>query len=89
MGCFIYFKKFIFFGGSQEVVHWNYRCLQWEGIIISAVKQQKKSTEWAKNNGQFIPHPTTWLNQERWGDELTIKKTTAEVVEELEKKGRL
>ena len=23
------------------------------------------------NNGQYTPHPATWLNQERWNDELT------------------
>ena len=22
-----------------------------------------------RDNGQFIPHPATWLNQERWDDE--------------------
>ena len=38
--------------------------------IISAVEEQKHSEQWLKSNGQFIPNPTTWLNQGRWEDEL-------------------
>ncbi|MFH1635028.1 MAG: hypothetical protein ABIG63_13620 [Chloroflexota bacterium] len=38
--------------------------------ILGAVAEQKESIQWNKEGGQFIPHPATWLNQERWGDEL-------------------
>lgn len=38
--------------------------------IMSALKEQKNSAQWIKENGQYVPHPTTWLNQERWNDEL-------------------
>ena len=31
--------------------------------------------EWKKDNGQFIPYPTSWLNQKRWEDETILKKT--------------
>jgi hypothetical protein len=27
-----------------------------------------KSNAWLKDSGQFIPHPATFLNQERWKD---------------------
>lgn len=37
--------------------------------IIAAVDAQKTSRQWLKDEGQFIPHPTTWLNQRRWEDE--------------------
>lgn len=37
--------------------------------MIFALGQQKKSPEWLKDNGQFIPNPATWLNQGRWKDE--------------------
>lgn len=30
----------------------------------------KTSDEWAKEGGQFIPHASSWLNGERWNDEL-------------------
>ena len=39
--------------------------------LISAVEQQKLSDQWRKDNGQYIPNPTTWLNQGRWDDELS------------------
>ena len=38
--------------------------------LVTAVERQKCSDQWTQNNGQFIPHPATWLNQGRWGDEL-------------------
>jgi len=43
------------------------------GTLVDAVKSQKCSEQWTKENGQFIPNPTTWLNQERWADDLTPK----------------
>lgn len=38
--------------------------------ILSAVAAQKHCQQWTKDCGQFIPHPTTWLNQGRWEDEV-------------------
>lgn len=37
--------------------------------ILGALAAQKQSEPWLKDNGQFIPHPLTWLNQRRWEDE--------------------
>jgi len=37
--------------------------------IIAAVEIQKKSDQWTKEGGQYIPMPATWLNQRRWEDE--------------------
>lgn len=37
--------------------------------IMAALARQKKSEQWVKDKGKFIPHPATWLNQERWEDE--------------------
>lgn len=39
-------------------------------VLISAVKQQRESIQWQKGGGQFVPHPATWLNQQRWEDEV-------------------
>ena len=38
--------------------------------FIAALEKQKKSDQWTKENGQYIPNPATWLNQGRWMDEL-------------------
>jgi predicted phage replisome organizer len=38
--------------------------------IMRALGEVKASAQWQKDGGQFIPHPATWLNQERWDDEV-------------------
>ena len=38
--------------------------------ILKAIEAQKESKQWRKDNGQWIPHPSTWLNQGRWADEV-------------------
>ena len=43
--------------------------------MIAAVEKNKTTVQWQKDNGQFIPHPATWLNQGRWEDEPDIQKT--------------
>lgn len=39
--------------------------------VISTLAWQTKSFEWRKDNGAFVPHPATYLNQRRWEDEPT------------------
>ena len=39
-------------------------------LIIESLEKHKKSVDWVKNGGKFIPHPATWLNGERWNDEV-------------------
>ena len=38
--------------------------------IISAIEKAKKTADWKKDNGQFIPYPSTWLNSKGWLDEI-------------------
>jgi len=38
--------------------------------ILSAVSLQKKTKDWTKEDGRYIPMPTTWLNGRRWEDEI-------------------
>lgn len=42
--------------------------------MIEKIKQQKNTNDWRKNDGQFIPYPSTWLNAKAWEDE-TIEKS--------------
>lgn len=39
-------------------------------IILQAVEAQKRSAQWQKDEGQYIPNPATWLNQGRWKDQV-------------------
>ncbi len=41
---------------------------------MAALEQHRRSEQWGKEDGRYISHPTTWLNQERWNDELTVVK---------------
>lgn len=38
--------------------------------MLTAIEKQKGSAQWQENGGQFIPHPSTWLNNNRWEDEV-------------------
>lgn len=40
---------------------------------IEAVRHYKQTDQWQKDGGQFIPHPSTFLNQRRWEDEIPTK----------------
>jgi hypothetical protein len=37
--------------------------------MLTAITAQKSSSQWQRDNGQYIPYPATWLNQRRWEDE--------------------
>ena len=43
-------------------------------IMIEKLKAYKNTKQWQKDNGQFIPYATTWLNQKRWEDEIEVEE---------------
>jgi len=44
--------------------------------IIQAISLAKKTPQWTKENGQFIPYPEKWLNAKGWLDEYEATKET-------------
>jgi hypothetical protein len=48
-------------------------------LIIAAVEAWKVSKDFP--DPDFIPHPSSWLNGERWSDELSDKKQVVTVAE--------
>lgn len=38
-------------------------------IILAALAWQGKEDQWTRDRGKYIPHPTTWLNNDCWEDE--------------------
>jgi len=38
--------------------------------VLRAINRQAQSEQWLRDNGQYIPNPTTWINQARWDDEV-------------------
>mgnify|MGYP001594451614 CR=1 FL=1 len=55
----------------QEWVTAQKKRSRWPGVgkVLEAVQAAQRSAAWTKDGGQFIPHPATWLHQERWLDE--------------------
>ena len=49
--------------------------------MLKAIAQQKKSTQWQKP--EYIPHPSTWLNGERWEDEISTAKPDRSAYDKL------
>lgn len=45
--------------------------------VMSGLMRDKASDDWTKERGQFIPHPSTWLNQRRWESVLEVPTKTA------------
>lgn len=37
--------------------------------MLNSLEQFRASSSWQKDGGQYIPYPTSWLNQKRWEDE--------------------
>ena len=54
-------------------------------LIMASLERFKKSKEWLKDGGQYIPYPTTWINQERWKDEQ--EETREEVLNNIDMTG--
>ena len=44
--------------------------------MLAALEVQKRSRDWLKGGGQYIPYPATWLNQRRFEDEEAISVST-------------
>lgn len=42
--------------------------------ILKGLELAKKSEDWTKENGKYIPYPSTWLNAKGWEDEITESK---------------
>ena len=64
---------------KQEVLKWfdkNKPSNELFSSMMSSLEQFKKSQEWLKDGGQYIPYPTTWLNQKRWEDETICTTNT-------------
>lgn len=63
-------------------------CQALRGQILDSVERYRKTAQWQRDGGQYIPNPSTWLNQERWEDkpeEAAGKRGASYDIDELEK----
>jgi hypothetical protein len=44
--------------------------------IIEGLERAKRSRDWIKEGGRYIPYPATWLNAKGWEDEYEEVKTS-------------
>jgi len=51
--------------------------------IMAALENQKKTFDWQKEGGQFVPYPATWLNGRRWEDEIDETQNKSTPVDNL------
>ncbi len=77
---------------KQEVKKWfqkNKPTNELFSSIMHSLEQFRASKEWQKDGGQFIPYPSTWLNQRRWEDEsVEITSTGNPFLDLLREEGK-
>lgn len=45
--------------------------------IFTDIRRKNTSESWTKSNGDYIPNPTTYINQRRWEDQVDAPSTAA------------
>lgn len=71
---------------KQDVKKWfkkNKPSSELFSSMMSSLEQFRGSKDWLKEKGQYIPYPSTWLNQRRWEDEVMTKKQEQTKYEEV------
>ena len=51
--------------------------------ILSSLDYLKTTDQWQRDNGKYIPNPSTWLNQKRWQDEASQPPAAVRSTENL------
>lgn len=49
-------------------------------LILKAIPEHVKQEAWVKDGGRFIPHLITWLNGNRWEDEINTPQSPPSAV---------
>jgi hypothetical protein len=60
-------------GKAEAIKAWTKKRPNLENVIV-ALNWQKEQDSWKKQDGQFIPMASTYINQERWNDERPAPK---------------
>lgn len=53
-------------------------------IVLAVINSRENDPQWTSDGGQFIPMPSTYLNQKRWEDELVITNQGKTLNDELD-----
>lgn len=52
-----------------------------QATILAALAASVRSGKWLENDGEFIPHPATYLNDRRWKDAVVLAAQPSATVE--------
>lgn len=55
-------------------------------LINAAVERYKKTNQWQEENGRYIPDPDTFLQDERWTDEIKLSEAVQAANREAQEK---
>jgi len=53
----------------------KWKCEPFTDKILAVLDAARKSPDWTKEAGTYIPYPATWLNREGWEDDFTGSKS--------------
>lgn len=68
---------------KKTELKWNRLDTNDQLLAIADVRKRAETHAWKKDNGRYVPHPTTYLNGERWNDALDDyqeKKKTLHII---------
>jgi len=54
-------------------------------ILIESIERQKRSTDWTKDNGDYIPYPASWINGRSWEDEVEVQPSPDDLIRAWER----
>ena len=68
-------------GSAKEKLHGEKLDINLVNKMVETINLFKTSRKWTDNGGQYIPHPTTWLNSGGWNDKLLPDEISKEAKE--------
>lgn len=58
-------------GKGAAMKSWvKHNCHEIKETIVLSVAACCETAQWKKSDNRFVPHPTTWLNEKRWLDDV-------------------
>jgi hypothetical protein len=42
-------------------------------LLLEILSRHKKTDQWTRDDGKYIPYPATWINKRRWEDEVEVE----------------
>lgn len=55
-----------------------------QDLVLTDLPKRLLTEQWQKNNGQFVPNPMTYLNGERWNDQIVQPASIVQYTQQRE-----